>query len=91
MQISVSSTLLGRARIVATSQDGYREIIVNPRTGEILRDVWLSLEGTSGPLIVGSDDNISPEDDDDNDDKGNDSDGDKGRGRGEGTNGGGDD
>lgn len=63
---------------------------MNPRTGEILRDVWLAAEATSGPLIVGSDANISPEDDHD-DDKDSDSDGDKGRGRGDGTNGGGDD
>jgi|LauGreDrversion4_2_1035121.scaffolds.fasta_scaffold981847_2 hypothetical protein len=90
VQISVSSTLLGRARIVAESKAGYREIIMNPRTGEILRDVWLAAEATSGPLIVGSDTNISPEDDHD-DDKDSDSDGDKERGRGDGTNGGGDD
>ncbi len=90
LQVSVSSTLLGRTRIVAESKTGSREIIMNPRTGEILRDAWLAAEATSGPLIVGSDANISPEDDHD-DDKDSDSDGDKGRGRGDGTNGGGDD
>ncbi|WP_165937708.1 hypothetical protein [Antarcticimicrobium sediminis] len=37
-QITVTRTFLGRARIVATSPDQDREIIVNPRTNEILRD-----------------------------------------------------
>lgn len=39
-RITVERTLLGRVRIVATSREGRREIIVNPRTGEILRDLW---------------------------------------------------
>lgn len=85
LQISVSSTLLGRTRIVAESTTGSREIIMNPRTGEILRDSWLSAEGTPGPLIVGSDANISQEDerDDDNDnDNDNDNHGSDGRGSG---------
>ena len=38
-------TLLGRVRIVAKRKDGTREIIVNPRTGEILRDLWTPLNG----------------------------------------------
>ena len=37
-KIEVSDTWLGRARIEAKSRDWEREIIVNPRTGEILRD-----------------------------------------------------
>ncbi len=37
-EISVSRTLLGRAQIIATSAGEWREIILNPRTGEILRD-----------------------------------------------------
>lgn len=72
-RISVSSTMLGRSRIIAKSRTGTREIIMNPRTGEILRDLWSSAQGGSGPSIVGNDDS---DDDDDDDDGG------KGRGRG---------
>lgn len=39
-EIRLSRTLLGRTRIVATAPGARREIIVNPRTGEILRDFW---------------------------------------------------
>ncbi|MCT8161860.1 hypothetical protein [Pseudoruegeria sp. SHC-113] len=37
-RIAVSRTLLGRTRIVATAPGKEREIILNPSTGEILRD-----------------------------------------------------
>jgi len=37
-EITVTRTFLGRDRIVATSPTREREIIVNPRTNEILRD-----------------------------------------------------
>lgn len=37
-EITVTRTFLGRDRIVATSPTREREIIVNPRTSEILRD-----------------------------------------------------
>jgi hypothetical protein len=37
-QITVSRTLLGRARVVGQSKNEIREIVINPRTGEILRD-----------------------------------------------------
>ena len=39
--IKMSRTLLGRRRIVAIGAERRREIIFNPRTGEILRDFWL--------------------------------------------------
>lgn len=89
-QISVSSTMLGRTRIVAKSKTGTREIIMNPRTGEILRDLWSSAQGSSGPSIVGSDaddpddgqDDDSDDDRDDDADDDGDDDGGKGRGRG---------
>jgi hypothetical protein len=97
-QISVSSTMLGRTRIVAKSKTGTREIIMNPRTGEILRDLWSSAQGSSGPSIVGSDaddpddgqddardddgDDDSDDDRDDDSDDDGDDDGGKGRGRG---------
>jgi len=55
-RISVSRTLLGRTRIVAVAADQRREIIFNPRTGEILRDFWESLSGTGGDLLDLADD-----------------------------------
>ncbi len=47
-RISISRTLLGRTRFLATSNRYRREIILNPRTGEILRDLWETLEGGAG-------------------------------------------
>ena len=61
--IRVSKTLLGRVRIQATSDKYSREIILNPRTGEILRDYWTTLDGaaaTGGVKIAEPDD--APED-----------------------------
>lgn len=43
-EIGVQRTLLGRTRILAEGRSGRREIIVNPRTGEILRDLWFATE-----------------------------------------------
>ena len=43
--ISDETTWLGRIKIVATRSDGIREIVLNPRTGEILRDVWSPVSG----------------------------------------------
>jgi len=36
-------TLLGRLRIVASDGTRRREIIINPNTGEVLRDYWVEL------------------------------------------------
>ncbi len=41
-------TWLRRLRIVALSPTYRREIIVNPRTGEILRDFWVRRDGGDG-------------------------------------------
>lgn len=50
--ILVSRTLLGRVKIEADGDEGRREIIVNPRTGEILRDLFLRLgDGAEGRLL----------------------------------------
>ncbi|MEI6097448.1 MAG: hypothetical protein WCS20_03925 [Alphaproteobacteria bacterium] len=50
--IKVESTWLGRLRIIGLREDGQREIILNPRTGEILRDTWLSAgKGAAKPII----------------------------------------
>jgi hypothetical protein len=51
--ISVQKTLLGRAQIVGYKRSQRREIIVNPRTGEILRDFWE--DGVGAPQIVDAD------------------------------------
>lgn len=44
-EIKISRTFLGRVRIVALNGQIRRELICNPRTGEILRDVWLDASG----------------------------------------------
>lgn len=49
--IEVETTWLGRARIAAVRGDVNREIVLNPTTGEVLRDLWLSTSG-SGPRTI---------------------------------------
>lgn len=44
--IDVSRTMLGRVRIEAIGSEGSREIVLNPNSGEILRDLWTS----AGPV-----------------------------------------
>ena len=75
-QITVERTLLGRTRIVAQGDEGRREIILNPRTGEILRDLWIGGSGSRADTGAGL---IRDED------------GGKGRGRGRGGDDDGDD
>jgi hypothetical protein len=60
-------TLLGRVRITANRADGHREIIINPRTGEILRDLWEPVDGgpTSGRIIADKGQGSDDKDDDD--------------------------
>ncbi len=52
--VKISRTWLGRLRFVATSESREREIIINARTGEILRDYWhdLSAQSETVPQIV---------------------------------------
>lgn len=50
-EIVVEYTLLGRARITAQRQGVNREVIVNPRTGEILRD-YSRAKGTGLGLLL---------------------------------------
>jgi hypothetical protein len=71
--ISVGTTLLGRVRIHGSRDDGEREIILNPSTGEILRDTWeAAATGSAMPIIDDIDDkaasNHSGSGGDDNDD-----------------------
>lgn len=51
--ISTETTWLGRLRILASRNDGHREIILNPRTGEILRDLWTTTNGyqSANPIV----------------------------------------
>ena len=60
-EIVVEQTWLGRTRISAERGDASREIILNPNTGEILRDLWLTKDGkdTSKVQIGGSNGTIS--------------------------------
>lgn len=54
-RIKTEETWLGRVRIVAEREGGSREIILNPRTGEILRDLWLLTNGQAGrSLLIGT-------------------------------------
>ena len=79
-QIEVTRTLLGRVRIVAFKGNIRRELVINPRTGEILRDVTLVAEGgkSSNGGKGSSNGSGSGDDDDDHgggsDDGGDDSD-----------------
>ena len=81
--VTTSRSLLGRVQIRATGAMGTRELVVNPRTGEILRDVWLDADGK---LVRGARYPGSSDDDGSSDHQG--SDGNGGHG---GDNGGGDD
>ena len=54
-EINVERTMLGRVRIVGARRGASREIILNPRTGEILRDVVLAADGQVVPQISGDD------------------------------------
>lgn len=51
--IVLETTWLGRIRIRAMSSAGTREIIVNPSTGEILRDLWIaSASGSKASTLI---------------------------------------
>lgn len=76
-RVEVTRTWLGRSRIVAKSSKYNREIIVNPVTGEILRDYVTERNGSGLPSIFnpnrGRDSeeyNADPDDDDGEDDDG---------------------
>lgn len=92
-EVEVSRTLLGRTRIVADGRPGHREIVLDPRTGEILRDLFLksredaahseesgrgSGSGSSGSGGSGSSGSGSGRDDSDSDDSDSDDSGDDG-------------
>ena len=56
--ISVETTFLGRVRILAYGEEGRREIILNPRTGEILRDLLVAA-GEAGAKVTIVDHSVS--------------------------------
>lgn len=49
-KVTVSRTILGRVRITAERDSVQREIVLDPRSGEILRDLS-TRNGRPGPLI----------------------------------------
>ena len=53
-RIVVSRTFLGRIRIEATGGNAEREIILNPRTGEILRDYWEAEDAEDAVGLIGT-------------------------------------
>ena len=89
--IQVARTMLGRVRIVGARHGATREIILNPRTGEILRDVMLGDDGQVSVQISDDDDSGKGSsgddgaDDDGSDDSGDDSGSDDGDSSGHGS------
>jgi len=72
-KITERRTLLGRTRIVAESDEFYREIVFNPSTGTILRDYWRRKSGKDRPQIFSATgDNSSTSSDDSSDDQADD-------------------
>lgn len=69
-RVETARTFLGRTRIVAEGPQGRREIVVNPRTGEILRDLWEAADDDDDSGL------LTPDDDDSGQGRG------RGRGRG---------
>ena len=52
VNIASETTWLGRVRITADRGGGHREIVLNPRTGEILRDIWTPDGSQSGQVPI---------------------------------------
>ena len=82
--IEVTRTLLGRVRILASKDGLQRELVCNPRTGEILRDVLIAANGKTqapaSPVGGGGDRNDDRGGDDESDDDDDDSSGGGGSG-----------
>lgn len=77
-RIVVEYTLLGRVQIQASRSDISREVVLNPRTGEILRDLRTRTgKGSNNKHDDDEDDDDQDDDgDDDRDNDGDDNDGD---------------
>ncbi len=54
--LEMGYTWLGRLRIVAENGELHREIVVNPGTGEVLRDYAVLITDMSDPGLVGPED-----------------------------------
>lgn len=67
--IEVERTLLGRMRITAKGRRGDREIIVNPATGEILRDLRTGGSGGDDGLLDDDGEGTGQGTDDDEEDE----------------------
>ena len=74
--VAQERTLLGRVRITATRSDGQREIIINPKTGEILRDLWTPAKGGVAAVKIIGEDSDRTDDDNETSHGGDDNDGD---------------
>ncbi len=93
-RITVSRTLLGRMRFVAENQLYRREIVINPSTGEVLRDYLVEVATGRPPVGITipnlpeteteEEDDGDNGDDDDDDDDGDDGESGDGDGDGEG-------
>jgi hypothetical protein len=55
--VNVGRTWLGRLRVVAENGEIRREIVINPTTGEVLRDYSVALANLGRPLFPGADNN----------------------------------
>jgi hypothetical protein len=55
--VNVGRTWLGRLRVVAENDEIRREIVINPSTGEVLRDYSVALANLGRPLFPGEDNN----------------------------------
>lgn len=93
VQITTTTTILGRVRIVALGSNGQREIVLNPRTGETLRDVWLVTDPSAAPQSSGATRPLADgvRSDSDDDDSADDRDDDSDEDQNSGSNGGSDD
>ncbi len=76
--IASETTWLGRVRITAERNGGTREIVLNPRTGEILRDIWTPADDTAAQVPIVDD--IGPASSGGSDDGGSSGGGDDGGG-----------
>ena len=93
VDVAQERTLLGRVRITATRNGGHREIIFNPNTGEILRDLWQPGVEDAEDIDLIDEAFVEDVEDvgkaDDGDEGGDDKDGQDGDGKGGGKGGGG--
>ena len=59
MVVDTGTTLLGRLRITALEPEGTREVVLNPRSGKVLRDVMIE-DAPEAPLPVAATAKVAP-------------------------------